>query len=242
MSAILIQIHWWFWMGLLIDEWHTQVTALKTGSTNNSDAMAAQVHEAFTEAQLGYAYMSLATFNDLDHGPNIQFGKINPRVPNPKAIKKLYESTHDGQNVMNNVPEHAIYICLPKNYIKPESLSPSSSGAKFVAWAPQALKGDANEALLANGLHRWWMVMSYLCKTEILAWKRVKEVYTHAVGKGGKGKESKEKAEKALVEMGPPLRELSKWLVLFFDHGMDTHFLEISFLTFAHQIASLKLL
>jgi hypothetical protein len=179
--------------------------------------MAPKVEKAFQSAQLGFAYMSLATFNDFESGPNIKVGMINPRMPSAKALKALYESTNRGSKVINNIADNAIHICLPRSYITPSSLSTNCSEAGFVEWAPQSLMGTADKAYLANGLHRWWMVISHLCKDEICMWEELKVAYADAVEKNNK--EAKEKVEGLLQSLKPKLRENSKWLVLFFDSG-----------------------
>ena len=188
-----------------------------SAAPHQSDVMAPKVEEAFQKAQLGFAYMSLATFNDLDSGPNIQVGRINPRMPTAKALKALYESTNRGAKVMNNVADKAIHICLPKSYIESTSLTMESSKAGFVQWAPPSLTGKADLAFLANGLHRWWMVITHLCKDDICMYEQLKIGYADAVAKGNKA--NKERAEMLLQNLKLKLRENSKWLVLFFDSG-----------------------
>jgi hypothetical protein len=115
--------------------------------SDTSDALAAKVQEVYETAQLGYGYMSLATFDDVGLGPTIQIGKINPQVPTQKAIKKLYESTNNGKNILNNIPDHALYVCLPKDYIDRESLVTNSANAKLITWAARSRMGVADGAL-----------------------------------------------------------------------------------------------
>jgi len=52
--------------------------------------------------------------------------------------------------------------------------------AQLVVWTPMIKGTDAGAALLANGLHCWWMVISHLCKDDIATWQQLKKQYSKA--------------------------------------------------------------
>jgi hypothetical protein len=193
-------------------------------------AMTAKVditHEASNEARieqekafLGYGLIGTGTNNDVDCGPEIYTGFINPRVPTGQAVKKLYTSTDEGQRIMNLVPENALIIFTSKEFIKSESLTSDFSSAELVEWTGtwNLPRNKKKKVILANGLHRVTMMREYVVRQQItalrLARKRFKELADEDM--------DTDDAEQAIMNLRLRLRERSKWLVKFYDAGKSS--------------------
>jgi hypothetical protein len=183
-----------------------------------SDLNAVEVQKAMDDAFLGYALLCIATMDDLGEGPTVQTGSFNPRVPNLKSVAEMWAATDKGARVMNMVADHAIDLCLNPSYVKRKSLNKDPNGKlAFIHWTEEAKEEGALECFLANGLHRWYLVMFYLCKRALGVWKSCKKGLEKAEKKKDKGKIEELRAKE--IELRDFLRENGKWMMRVYDNS-----------------------
>lgn len=178
-----------------------------------------EIFKNIKEVTLGYALITLSDNNDLDHGPMMKWGVVNPRDVNHEYLKQHFKAEVSTVGLQNHIVLNTIMIGVNPKYIKPTSLQPLQEGMynNHVQWNPPATSAAKKRTMvLYNGNHHCMFMQMY--HNDILtSYARLKKA--RAVLDSSEQKDNKEweELEEEIWRMTDVLDFNGVWLVHFLD-------------------------
>jgi hypothetical protein len=183
------------------------------------DQLAIDINEALNQSMMGYAKICVLDDEDMGEGPKMLERQWNPRPIKTATLAHLRKSLNEGKNLLNMLPENAIYIAVNKDFVDQTSLKQALPQVEFgfVHWTAAAKLGDST-AILANGCHRSHVLREFY-KPQLSALDKLyaQETKVHqAMG-------PLDGIRANIMKLKTKCREEGYWLACFFDLGESTY-------------------